>query len=125
MTVAAAVKISAPDQDSLIAAAAMYARLRGEPYFTISIVPSLPYGTTDGEQRPVIERNLALITSRNASPVMQEGADVAACLQQVAEKFGVNTLFIQNGRRRFGRTLAERLIRLKPPFQVVVVAPDE
>jgi phosphoribosylanthranilate isomerase len=34
----------------------------------------------------------------------------------------VGTLFIQNSRRRFGRSVAEEVIHLKPPFQIVVVS---
>ena len=117
MTVAAAVDITAPDQDALIAAAATFAQQRGEPCFMISIVRRI------GEQdREIVERNLALITSRNASPVMQEGDNVARSLTVIAEKFGVGTLFIQNSRRRFGRSVAEEVIHLKPPFQIVVVS---
>jgi K+-sensing histidine kinase KdpD len=119
MTVAAAVDITAPDQDSLIAAAAMFAQQRGEPCFVISIVREI-----GEEQRETVERNLALITSRNASPVMQEGNDVARLLAAIAEKFGVGTLFVKNGRRRFRRTVAEELIHLQPRFQIVVVNHD-
>lgn len=117
MTIAAAVDITAADQDSVIAAAAAFALQRGEPCYMISIVRKIGEGN-----REIIERNLSLITSRNASPVMQEGDDVARCLAAVAEKFGVKMLFVQNGRRRFGRSVAEELIHLKPPFQVVVVS---
>jgi K+-sensing histidine kinase KdpD len=116
VSVAAAVDIKAPDQDALIAAAATFAHQRGEPCFMISVV-----GEITDQERDVVERNLALITSRNASPVLQEGSDVARTIAVVAERFGIGTLFIQNGRRRFGRCLAEQLIHLKPPFQVVVV----
>ncbi len=119
MTVAAAVDITSPDQDSLIANAAKFAQQRGETCFMISIV-----GVVSEQEREVVERNLRLITSRNASPVMQEGSDVARCLCALGEKFSVGTMFIQNGRRRFGRTLAEQLIHLKPPFQVVVINRD-
>jgi K+-sensing histidine kinase KdpD len=125
VTVAAAVKITAPDQDALIATAASYAQLQGEVCLVISIVQSLPYGLTNDDQGPVIERNLDLITSRNASPIIQQGDDVALCLRKIAEKFDVRTLFIRNGRRRFGRSIAERLIHLKPSFEVVVVNPGD
>ena len=119
MTVAAAVDITAPGQEGLIAAAATFAHQRGEPCFMISIVHEI------GEsEREIVERNLTLITSRNASPVMQDGDNIARSLTAVAEKFGVGTLFIQNGRRRFGRSLAEEVIHLKPPFQIVVVSRD-
>jgi K+-sensing histidine kinase KdpD len=117
VTIAAAVDITAPDQDGLITAAATFAQQRGEPCFVISIVRKIG----DGDPG-IVERNLALITSRNASPVMQEGDDVARCLSEVASKFGVEMLFVRNGRRRFGRSVAEELIHLKPEFQVVVVS---
>ena len=120
MTIAAAVDITATGQDSLIAAAAMIAQQRGEPCFVISIVRRIG----DGDPA-VIERNLSLITSRNASPVMQEGDNVPRALAAVAEKFGVGMLFVQNGRRRFGRSVAEELIHLKPPFQVVVLTREQ
>ncbi len=117
MSIGAAVDITALDQDALIAAAATFAQQRGEPCFMISII-----GAINEYERETVERNLALITSRNASPVMQDGDDVARTLTAIAEKFGVATMFIQNSRRRFGRSLAEQLIHLKPPFQVVVVS---
>ena len=117
MTVAAAVDITAPDQDALIAAAATFAHQRGEQCFAISIVRRI-----DDENREIVERNLALITSRNASPVMQQGDNIAHALTMIAEQFGVGTLFIQNSRRRFGRSVAEEVIHLKPPFQIVVVS---
>jgi K+-sensing histidine kinase KdpD len=119
MSVAAAVDITAPDQDALIATAAMFAQQRGEPCFMISIVHKIRE-----EERETVERNLLLITSRNASPVMQDGDDVARMLTLLAEKFGVGTLFIKNGNRRFGRSLAEQLIHMKPPFQVVVLSAE-
>jgi len=121
MSVAAAVDITSPDQDELIAAAAAFANQRGEQCFMISIVRSI---SSAEEHREAIERNLALISSRNAAPIVQEGDDVARLLTVLAEKFGVETLFIQNGRRRFGRTVAEQLIHLKPRFEVVVVSRD-
>jgi hypothetical protein len=121
LTIAAAVDITAADQDQLIAAAANYARQRGERCFVISIVKSLAVAD---EQSEVIARNLVLITSRNVAPIVQEGDNVARSLRIIGEKFGVKTMFIQNGRRRFGRTMAEQLIHLKPSFEVVVVSPD-
>ncbi len=125
MSVAAAVDIASPDQDALIAAAARFAEQRGEQCFVISIVPSLPYGVENEDDLEVVERNLALITSRNASPVFQEGDDVVRTLLLVAPRFGVRTLFIQNGRRRFGRSIAEQIIHRKPSFEVVVVSRAE
>jgi K+-sensing histidine kinase KdpD len=121
LTIAAAVDITAPDQDQLIAAAANFARQRGEQCFVISIVKSLALAD---KESAVIARNLALIASRNVAPIVQEGDDVARSLRIIAEKFGVQTLFIRNGRRRFGRTMAEQLIHLKPSFEVVVVSHD-
>ena len=119
MTIAAAVDLTAPDQDSLIAAAATFAQQRGERCFMISIVRSIENaGETN---RDAVQRNLALITARAASPIVQEGADVARTLRKIAEEFGVETLFVQNGKRRFGRTIAEQLVHLKPSFEIVVV----
>lgn len=117
MTIAAAVDITDPDQDALIATAATFAQQRGEQCFAISIVNKI-----SEHEREIVERNLALITARNASPVMQDGDDVARSLASIAEKFGVQTLFIKNGSRRFGRSLAEQLIHMKPAFQVVVLS---
>jgi K+-sensing histidine kinase KdpD len=122
--VAAAVKITSPDQDAVIATAALYAQLRGEPCFVISIIDSLRHLNMEETEREIVERNLALIAARNASPVMQEGDDVARGLRQAAEQIGAGTLFIRNGRRRIGRTLAERVIHQKPPFQVIVLSPQ-
>lgn len=117
MTIAAAVDLVAVDQEGLIATAATFAQQRGEPCFMISIL-----GEIREDQREIAERNLTLITARNASPLLlHEGPDLARALAAAAEKFGIGTLFIQNGRRRFGRTLAEQLIRLRPSFEVVVV----
>jgi K+-sensing histidine kinase KdpD len=116
MSVAAAVDITAPDQEALIATAATFAQQRGEPCFAISIVTRIR-----DDEREIVEHNLMLITARNASPVMQDGDDVAGSLTALAEQFGVGTLFIKNGSRRFGRSLAEQLIHMKPPFQVVVL----
>ncbi|HUJ13534.1 MAG TPA: hypothetical protein VL284_07040 [Thermoanaerobaculia bacterium] len=119
MTIAAAVDITAPDQDALIAAAATFAHQRGERCFIISVVRSIEQaGQTS---RDTVQRNLALITARDAAPIVQEGDDVARTLRKIAEEFGVETLFVQNGKRRFGRTIAEQLVRLKPPFEIVVV----
>jgi hypothetical protein len=119
LTVAAAVDITAPDQDGLIAAAATFAHQRGEQCLVISVVRS--FETTE-EQRLSIERNLNLIIARNVSPIVQKADDVARSLRETAESFGVQTLFIQNGRRRFLRTIAEQLIHLKPSFEVVVIS---
>jgi K+-sensing histidine kinase KdpD len=119
MTIAAAVDITASDQDALIATAASFAQQRGEPCFMISIVSKIR-----DDEREIVERNLSLITARDASPVMQDGDDVARSVTAIAERFGVATLFIKNGSRRFGRTLAEQLIHMKPPFQVVVLSPE-
>jgi K+-sensing histidine kinase KdpD len=119
MSVAAAVDITAPDQDALIATAATFAQQYGEPCFMISIVRKIRE-----DEREIVEHNLTLITARNASPVMQDGDDVARSLTTLAEQFGVATLFIKNGNRRFGRCLAEQLIHMKPPFQVVVLSAE-
>lgn len=117
MTIAAAVDIVAEDQEAVIAAAAKFARQRGEPCFAISVIRTLREA-----QREIVEHNLTLITARNASPVLlQDESGVAATLASAAKKFGIGTLFVKNGRRRFGRSLAEQLVRLRPAFEVVVI----
>lgn len=121
MTIAAAVDILGEDQEVLIATAATFAQQRCDPCFMISVV-----GEISEDQREVAERNLSLITARNAAPViLQEQSDIAHTLATAAQTFGAGTLFVQHGRRRFGRrSLAEQIVHLRPPFQVVVVHPS-
>ncbi|HEY2093532.1 MAG TPA: hypothetical protein VGJ81_16775 [Thermoanaerobaculia bacterium] len=125
MSVAAAIRITSPDEERVIRHAAEYAQQQSEPCFVISIVNSLPYGDDAEEQRDIVARNLALIDDLQASPVMQEGDDVAKTLLAIARGFGVRTLFLQSGTSRLlGRSIAEQLLYLDPPFDVVVVSSE-
>jgi len=63
--------------------------------------------------------------ARRATPVVQEADDVPRALISVARNFGVGTMFIGSARPRLiGRSVVEKLIRLSPPFEIVVVRPD-
>jgi K+-sensing histidine kinase KdpD len=121
MSVAVAVDITSPEAGSLIATASMAAQRRGQPCYVISVVSSLR--DVDGvERNEVVSRNLELIAARNASPILQEGTDVARTVTAAATLFGVDTLFVGNGRPRLlGRTIAEKILHLAPPFEVVVI----
>lgn len=112
MTIAAAIRITSPDEVRVIEHAAAFARQHAEPCFVISVVPSLPYGYGDEE---IVQNNLQAIMREKCSPIMQEGDDIAHTLLTVARGFGVRTLFLQSG------TTVERLLTLHPPFDVVVV----
>ncbi len=121
MSVAAAVDITSPEAGSLIATASMAAQRRHELCYVIAIVPSMRE-IEGGENKEIVDRNLDLIAARNASPVLQEGNDVARCVIAAAALFGVDMLFVGNGRPRLlGRTIAEKILHLAPPFEVVVV----
>ncbi len=121
MSVAAAVDITSPEAGPLIATAAMAARRRGQSCYVISVVPSLR-DVDGGKSNEVVRRNLELIAARDASPVLQEGTDVARSVMAAAALFGVDMLFVGNGRPRLlGRTVAEKILHLAPPFEVVVV----
>lgn len=120
MSVAAAIRITSADEERVIEHAASFARQRGEPCFVISVVDSLPYGAAGDQELVNVERNLARILAADAAPVMQEGADIAETLLTVARGFGVETLYLGSGSAR-GRSIAERLLYLEPPFDVVVV----
>ena len=112
MTIAAAIRITSPDEERVIEHAAAFARQHSEPCFVISVVHSLPYGAGDEE---IVRTNLQTIMREKCAPVMQEGDDVPQTLLTVARGFGVRTLFLQSG------TTVERLLTLHPPFDVVVV----
>jgi len=118
MSIAAAIRIASAGQDRVIDHAAAFADRRGEACFVISIVDALPYGGFDDRERANVECNLARIHAANAAPVMQEGADVAQTLLTVGRSFGVGTLFLRSGR------VAERLLHLHPPFDLVVVGSE-
>ena len=112
MTIAAAIRITSPDEGRVIEHAAAFARQHSEPCFVISVVHSLPYGNGD---EAIVRENLQTIMREKCAPVMQEGDDVPQTLLTVARGFGVRTLFLQSG------TTVERLLTLHPPFDVVVV----
>ncbi len=123
MNVAAAIRINSPDEERVIRRAAEFAEQQHSACFVISVVPRLPYGTLDGDADvEAVRRNLELISQSKASPVMQEGNDIPRTLLTVACAFGVRTLFLQSGTSHLlGRSIAEQLLYLEPPFDVVVV----
>lgn len=121
MSVAAAIRITSADEERVIEHAAAFAKQQqSASCFIISIVPSLPYGAINDDEQANVARNLTLIMESQCAPVMQEGNDVAQTLLTVARGFGIHTLFLQNGTSR-GRSIAEQLLYLDPPFDVVVV----
>lgn len=122
MTVAAAIRITSPDEARVIEHAAEFARQQGETCYVISVIRR--YGV-DEEQNEIVQRNMQLISEARGVPVMQEGDDVAAALVAAARWFGVRTLFLQSGTSRLlGRSIAEQLLDLDPPFDVVVVSSE-
>jgi K+-sensing histidine kinase KdpD len=125
MSVAAAIRITSDDEERVIRHAAEFAHQQGASCFVISVVRELPYGAVDDQERDAVVRNLELIGRLEASPVMQEGDDVAKTLIAIAQGFGVRTLFLQSGTSRLlGRSIAEQLLYLHPPFDVVVVGSE-
>ena len=125
MSVAAAIRITSPDEARVIRHAAEYAQQQGEACFVISVVPLLTYGTLDDGLAEIVARNLQLIQEAHAAPVMQEGDDIARTLLATARHFGVSTLFLQSGTSGLlGRTIAEQLLYLDPPFDVVVIGSE-
>lgn len=118
MTVAAAIRITSPNESRAIEHAVEFARKEGTRCFVISVVDELPYGTVRDDDHVVVQRNLAMINDVNAAAVMQEGTDVARTLLDVARGFGVRMLFLRTG------AVAEELLRLNPPFDVVVVGSE-
>ena len=125
MSIGAAIRISSPDEGRVIRQAASLAAQEQMPCFIIAVVDQLPYGRDADDMREAILANLALIESLEVTPVMQEGDDVAQTLLTVARGFGVKTLFLQTGTSRLpGRSIAERLLYLDPPFDVVVVSSE-
>ena len=122
MSVGAAIRITSSDEARVIEHAAAFAREHGAPCYVISVVGEAGYGRLTDAERDVVLSNLALIARSHASPVMQEGDDVAKTLLAVAAGFGVRTLFLQSSTSRLlGRSIAEQLLYLNPPFDVVVV----
>jgi len=124
MSVGAAIALESPHAARVIAAASRRAEERGEPCFVISVVPPVTSERTS-EEEELVAHNVQLITARNASQVVQEADDVPSALLAVAKIFGIRTLFIGNARRRLlRRTVPEKLLRLAPPFEIVVVTRD-
>ena len=125
MSVGAAIRITSPDEARVIEHASAFAKRQGARCFVFSVVRNLPYGAESEEERDVVLRNLRLIADSEASPVMQQGDDVARTLITVAQSFGIRTLFLQSGPAHgLGRTIAEQLLYLDPPFDVVVVGSE-
>ena len=125
MTVAAAIRITSPDEARVIEHAAEFAALRGARCFVISVVKGLPHIDLSDEVQAIVQRNLELILAAHASPVIQQGNDIAAALLAVARGFGVKTLFLQSGTsHRLGRSIAEQILHLEPPFDVFVIGSD-
>jgi K+-sensing histidine kinase KdpD len=122
MSVGAAIRITSPDEERVIRHAAEFARQRGLMCFVISVVREFPYGAATDSERDIAVSNLALIAESQASPILQEGDDVARTLLAAAQALGIRTLFLQSGASRLlGRSIAEQLLYLNPPFDVVVV----
>ena len=117
MSVGAAIRITSPNETKVIEHAATFAQQHSVPCFVISVVEELPYGIVAEEERDVVRRNLELISEHKASPVMQQGDNVAQTLLTVARLFGVRMMFLQ-------RSVAEQLLQLDPPFDVVVVGSE-
>jgi K+-sensing histidine kinase KdpD len=124
MSIGAAISITSPDAGRIIAAASLRAHERGEQCFVITVVRSTEEERTSEEQQ-VVAHNLSLVMARNASPIVQEADDVPEALMSVARMFGIRTLFIGSPKPRLlRRSIAEKLVRLGPPFEIVVVTRD-
>jgi len=118
MSAGAAIRLDSPDEERIIRHAVEFARQQGSPCYVISIVPELPHGD-------VVQRNLELVTELHATPILQEGDDIAKTLLLVAQSFGVRTLFLGSGNAQgLVRSIAEQLLYLHPPFDVVVVGSE-
>lgn len=121
MSIGAAVSITSPDAGQVIAAASLLAQQRGERCFVISVVHSLDAPRSHTEEE-VAAQNLALIMARNAAPIVQEADDVPTAIISAARSFGIDTLFVGSPKLRvLRRSVPEKLVRLSPPFQIVVV----
>lgn len=117
MSVGAVIRLTSRNETKVIEHAAAFAQQHSVPCFVISVVDELPYGRADEEEREVVLSNLKLISEHKASPVMQQGDNVAETLLGVARLFGVRMMFLQ-------RSIAEQVLRLDPPFDVVVVGSE-
>jgi Universal stress protein family. len=123
MSIGAAISMTSPDAGRIIAAASLRAQERGERCFAIMVLDSIRDRTA--KEKEIVAENLALILARNASPVVQESEDVPGALISAARQFGVRTLFIGSAKPRIlGRSVAEKLVRLAPPFDIVIVQRD-
>lgn len=111
MSIGAAIRITSPDEAIVIEHAAAFAQQRSVPCFVIS------YGTVSDDELDVARRNLEIIAEHKASPVMQEGDNVVRTLFDVARLFGVHMMFLR-------RPIAEQILPLDPPFDVVVVGSE-
>jgi len=126
MSVAGAIRIASREDARVIHHAASFAADDHATCYIVSVVDELPYGREAEAARDAVLENLALIEHLHACPVMQEGDDVAETLLAVARSFGVTTLFLQSGTSRLlGRSIAERLLYLHPPFDIVIVRSDD
>lgn len=124
MSVGAAIRITSAGEERVIRHAADFARQQDVPCFVISVLTDVSHVMTE-EDRGVALHNLEVIASLRAAPVMQEGDDVAKALLSVARQFDVETLFLQSGTSRLlGRSIAEQLLYLDPPFDVVIVSSE-
>ena len=124
MSIGAAISMTSPDAGRIIAAASLRAQECGEQCFAIMVLHSIR-GETTNEEKEIVAENLGLIMARNASPVVQESDDIPGALVSAARQFGVRTLFIGSAKPRIlGRSVAEKLVRLAPPFDIVIVQRD-
>src|ERR1019366_9374023 len=122
MSIGAAVSMTSPAAGRIIAAASLRAQERGEQCFAIIVLHS---GARTKREKELVEENLRLIMARNAAPVLQESSDIPGALVSAAKHCGVRTLFIGSARPRLlGRSVVEKLVRLAPPFDIVIVQRD-
>jgi K+-sensing histidine kinase KdpD len=122
MSIGAAISMTSPDGGRIIAAASLRAQERGEKCFAIIVLHT---GERMAQEKEIVAENLALIMARNASPVVQESDDIPGALISAARQFGVRTLFVGSARPRIlGRSVAEKLVRMAPPFDLVIVQRD-
>ena len=115
MSVAAAIRPGEPADDWILRRAGELASATGRPCYAIAIVD----GSRDEDS---LRDQLDRIAALGATPVIGEGADVPRSLADVARGFGIRTLLLGHGSRRvFRRSVAEALLRIAPPFDVVVL----
>ena len=125
MSIAAAIRITSPNEERVIERAAEFAQQQNTTLYVISVVRELPHGAQTDEEREIVQHNLDLIAKQGASPVFQEGDDIPHALLVVARAFGVHTMFVQSGHTGpLGRSVAEQLLYLNPPFEIVIVGSE-